>query len=143
MAIGIAEIVALEEELHDPSVRTRPEVVNRLLADAFFEFGRSGGAYGKQDCLEALASEPVEARAVQRIGGDYALRQLAPHLVLLTYKSTVTDPGSGEQKHTHRASIWALLEGRWQMTFHQGTPTGADQVALQQISAIRGYGIPE
>ncbi len=28
--------------------------------------------------------------------------------------------------HTLRSSVWKLIDGNWQMAFHQGTPTVAE-----------------
>jgi hypothetical protein len=47
------------------------------------------------------------------------LHTLAPDVVLATYR--VVD--ETRKQHTLRSSIWKLKDGRWQMVFHQGTPT--------------------
>jgi hypothetical protein len=51
------------------------------------------------------------------------IRSAIEEVVLVTYRSVSRDPVSGKERHALRSSIWKLIDGRWQMTFHQGTPT--------------------
>jgi hypothetical protein len=44
---------------------------------------------------------------------DFATRELAPDVVLVTYKTA----------SALRSSIWKRIGGKWQMIFHQGTGT--------------------
>lgn len=115
-------IRGLEEALFKPSVRASPEALDRLLADDFVEFGRSGGVHDKTEVIRSLAegnAETVDAPAAR----DFVLRSLADDVVLLTYLSFRVANGR-EERHTLRSSIWRLIDGRWQMAFHQGTPAG-------------------
>lgn len=114
-------IRALEEELFKQSVRGSPEAVNTLLADSFVEFGRSGRMYKKEEVVRLLAIESI-AKFEPRSARDFTLRSLADDVVLLTYRSFHVVEGK-EDRHTLRSSIWKLMSGRWQMIFHQGTPT--------------------
>lgn len=111
---------SLEERLHDPAIRNAPEMVAALLADDFLEFGRSGGVYGKEDVIRSLSAEwgrqPSELTA-----HGYAARLLAADVLLLTYKTTRRQEGTPDL-HTLRSSVWKLIDGSWQMVFHQGTP---------------------
>lgn len=54
---------------------------------------------------------------------DFSVRVLCEGVVLVTYRSARNDPASGQEWHSLRASIWKLVDGRWLMSFHQGTPT--------------------
>ncbi|MGO4670137.1 DUF4440 domain-containing protein [Bosea sp. 2YAB26] len=115
-------IRGLEEELFKPSVRTSPEALDRLLADGFVEFCRSGGVHDKTEVIRSLAegnAQTVEVPAAR----DFVLRSLADDVVLLTYLSFRVAHGR-EERHTLRSSIWRFIDGRWQMVFHQGTPAG-------------------
>lgn len=115
-------IRGLEEELFKPSVRTSPEALDRLLADSFVKFGRSGGVHDKTEVIRSLAegnAQTVEVPAAR----DFVLRSLADDVVLLTYLSFRVANGR-EERHTLRSSVWRFIEGRWQMVFHQGTPAG-------------------
>jgi hypothetical protein len=62
-----------------------------------------------------------------RAGGDDGSRTsvLAPGVVLATYRLAWSEGGYEAPKQSLRSSIWKLIEGRWQMVFHQGTPSPA------------------
>lgn len=114
-------IRSLEEELFKPSVRRSPEMVGRLLAEDFVEFGRSGRIYDRALTLSSLAAEDA-ADGSTPTATDFLLRSLAENVVLLTYRSCRQD-ADGNTTHSLRSSIWKFADGRWQMLFHQGTPT--------------------
>src|SRR6185369_8984204 len=108
----------LEERLFRPEVRRSPEAVAALLAVDFVEFGRSGMAYDRGCVIDSLQREaPVE-----RTISDFSARRLADTVTLVTYRSARQVEG-GQAVHSLRSSIWKLSDGRWQMVFHQGTPT--------------------
>ena len=112
----------LEEQLLRPDVRGSAEQVGRLLADDFIEFGSSGHAYDKRQVLEALQQEKPDP-TVRISLAEFAARRLAPGVFLVTYR-TIWDGGADEPRRSRlRSSIWKLIEGRWQMVFHQGTPS--------------------
>jgi hypothetical protein len=109
----------LEERLLLREGRSSPETVSALLAAEFVEFGRSGSVFNRQSVIEALQEE----EAVERTVSDFSVRRLAQGVALVTYRSTRRDPEGGKDVHSLRSSIWKLIDGRWQMIFHQGTPT--------------------
>jgi hypothetical protein len=112
-------IKSLEETLLDPAVRKNSEQVSNLLADDFLEFGSSGRTFDKAAILEDLRNEPPHQTA--RLS-DFAIRPLAPEVILVTYRTTRHD-SSGQIIHqAQRGSIWIHRDNRWQITFHQGTP---------------------
>jgi hypothetical protein len=109
----------LEERLLRAEVRRSPDEAGKLLASDFIEFGSSGAVYSRQQILEALAKEsPMELSAT-----DFSVRVLCDDVVLVTYRSARNDPASGQEWHSLRSSIWKFVNGRWLMSFHQGTPT--------------------
>jgi hypothetical protein len=110
----------VEERLLHPEVRSSSDELSRLLADDFIEFGSSGAIYNKQQIIGLLAREQMMERSI----ADFSVRALADDVVLLTYRSTMRDPATAEEWHSLRSSIWKLHDARWQMIFHQGTPTG-------------------
>jgi hypothetical protein len=118
-------IQGLEKELFKQTVRGSSDEVDKLLADNFVEFGRSGRVYHKEEVIRSLAAE--SAGAVQTLtASDFALKPLADGVVLLTYRS-LRRGEDGRELHSLRSSIWKLIGGRWQMVFHQGTPTNPAQ----------------
>jgi hypothetical protein len=110
---------ALEESLLDPTNRRNSEQVSTLLADDFVEFGSSGRTFDKASILEDLHNEPPRPASLL---SDFAIRPLAPEVMLVTYRTTRHD-SSGQITHqAHRSSIWINQNGTWQLAFHQGTP---------------------
>lgn len=114
-------IQKLEEELFRQTVRGSRETVSKLLAENFMEFGRSGGVFRKEEVVRSLATEG-SGNSHAPTASNFELTSLANDVVLLTYRSrrTVED---GKELHSLRSSIWKHIDGRWQMIFHQGTPT--------------------
>lgn len=110
----------LEKSLHRRDVRGSQADVDRLLADDFKEIGRSGRMYDKHQTLAALAAETATL-AVE--AGDFEFREIAAGVVLLTYFARTTDDAGS--RASLRSSVWKLIDGRWRMLFHQGTPTDA------------------
>jgi hypothetical protein len=121
MRIGPQEAAKLEElekSLHRREVRNAAQIVDQLLADDFVEIGRSGRVYDKTQILSALAAE---SGVVAVETDNFQFRTIADGVVLLTYVTRTTD-GAGSRAAL-RSSIWKQIDGRWQMLFHQGTPT--------------------
>jgi hypothetical protein len=119
-AAEVAQLWALEEDLLKPEVRKSVDRVGQLLADEFIEFGSSGRVFNKAKIIVALQQEACDA--VHRISlTDFTVRRLAPDVMLVTYRTTIQDP----PESSLRSSIWKLISGRWQMVFHQGTPSKA------------------
>jgi hypothetical protein len=116
----IAVFRSLETALHKREVRNSRARVAALIADDFIEFGRSGGVYNKHDVLSSLEEEQTDIRIEV---SDFAVRELAAEVVLVTYKTTVRDVSPASDDAALRSSIWINRDGRWQMTFHQGTRT--------------------
>jgi hypothetical protein len=112
----------LEEELHlNPEVRHSPVQLGDLLSDDFVEFASLGGVSNKQQVIEALAQEGPPDPAVRLSLVDFVARGLASDVILVTYR-IIQEGGPGTRRASKlRSSIWKLIEGRWQMLFHQGT----------------------
>jgi|SRR5215831_11902728 len=123
--VSLAEVALLrdlEEDLLKPEVRGSPDRINHLLADEFIEFGSSGRVFDKRRIIEALQQEtPEKTLPISLV--DFAVRRLAPNVMLVTYRATSQDTLESRL----RSSIWKLIEGRWQMVFHQGTPSRGQQ----------------
>lgn len=107
----------LEEQLLQPDIRRSVETLAAMIADEFVEFGSSGRAYDKQQILDSLPNE----NPIPRMLSDFKTNMLAPGVILATYHATYKKPGA-KPAHSRRCSIWKLMNGRWQMIFHQGTP---------------------
>ena len=106
------ECIGLEKSLLEHSTRRNKDIVEKLFADDFFEFGSSGKIYNKIDVHQALSTEAM--RYFKAI--DFKVTHLNDNAVLVTYKLF-----EGEDISL-RSSIWFRnAHGDWQMIFHQGT----------------------
>ena len=109
----------LEERLLDPVIRRDSALVATLLADDFLEFGASGRVFDKASILEDLKNDPP--RPASRLT-DFVIRELSPTIILATYRATRFNANGEPIGQSRRSSIWAHVNGQWQITFHQGTP---------------------
>ena len=115
-----ATLKVLEEQLLDPAVRQSRESVAALISGDFMEIGASGRIYDKAQAVEGLAQERFAPQA-KRSAYDFQCRMLTDGVALLTYKALHVE--ASVETRTLRSSIWKLKQGRWQLVFHQGTPS--------------------
>jgi hypothetical protein len=118
----LATLRSLECELHDPHVRCSRERLVTLLHPQFREFSRAGAEFSQTQIIEHL---PSEANASRVHAQGFAIFELAPTVVLLTYKSAYISPSGQLERHANRSSIWRRETLGWQLIFHQATPTEA------------------
>jgi hypothetical protein len=111
----------LEQDLHRSEVRSSRAAVSALLTDDFMEFGSSGKVYNKAAIIDALVQEaPSDPAALPEVY-DFTVKPITAEAVLVLYRSVRRPDGVTPEKQTLRSSIWKLIDGRWQMFFHQGT----------------------
>jgi len=108
----------LEEDLWREETRFDIAYMERLLAEDFVEFGRSGRIYRRDETL-AHPRQPIEAVLPLP---DFAVRLLTGDVAQVTYNSAVTYDGVVQQGR--RSSIWSRTAHGWVLRFHQGTPYG-------------------
>lgn len=118
----LAVIQVLEVELHHSGVRCDAARLDHLLHEGFHEIGRSGNRYDRATVVRFLGAQEEASPAVS---DDFVLQELAPGVVLLSYRSADVQPDGALSRHTLRSSIWVMEEGRWQIRYHQGTPAAA------------------
>jgi hypothetical protein len=80
---------------------------------------RAGASGTQAQIIEHLLS-PYNSTRMHAHG--FALWQLAPSVILLTYKSAYFSSSGSLERYANRSSIWRLEALGWQMVFHQGTP---------------------
>ena len=97
----------LEEGLRRAEVRFDSRRMNEVLAPDFFEFGRSGRAYRRQDIMD-IELQPIDARLPLM---DFRARLLDSDLAQVTYVSAVTY--GGVEELANRSSIWSRTEHGW------------------------------
>lgn len=112
-------IRTLEERMLTPDVRASAEELDSLLADDFIEVGSSGRVYDKQQVIAALQFERAETYTLNA----FATRLLGSDVILATYRVARRSQSSTNPEHSLRSSIWRYQGERWQLLFHQGTPT--------------------
>ena len=109
-------LIELEQLLVQPATRLSVELLNRYLADDFYEIAATGRCFGKADVLERLPSEtPVITQQ------DFDCRVLAEGLAQLTYRATIQREGDDTVAYSMRSSLFRFDGEKWQMVFHQGT----------------------
>lgn len=115
----LSTLQALECELHQPTTQDAERLCT-LLHPNFREFRRSGAEYTLATVLEQLtiAADPVIIHAQ-----DFSALELAPDVILLTYRSAQVISDGTLERHTNRTSLWRRETVGWQMIFHQGTAT--------------------
>lgn len=116
-----AQLQALEAALQSQAVRADSARLATLLADEFVEFGSSGTLWTRAATLAALPGEDFCPRSIS----DFHARLLADDVAFVTYRSQRHASGALPASASLRSSLWKWRDGRWQMTFHQGTPIPA------------------
>jgi hypothetical protein len=112
-----SELERLEESLWRAPTRFDRAYMEGVLAPDFFEFGRSGRVYDRDEML-AVGGATIPARLPLR---DFAARPISDGVVLVTYVSAV---GEAEPEYANRSSLWTRTGRGWRLRFHQGTPRG-------------------
>lgn len=112
------ELLALEEQLLKPEVRSSPGSVAPMLSDKFAEFGSSGHVWDKEEVIRELQQNPAMRASLTH----FKAMGLALDIVLATYRITILAPPNEPQIQSLRSSIWQRIDGRWQLVFHQATP---------------------
>ena len=102
----------LEEELWREETRFDLSRMEEVIAEDFFEFGRSGRIYQRADTL-SVPSTPIEAVIPLP---DFDARLLAEGVAQVTYNSVVTYGENIEE--ARRSSIWTRSSGGWKLRFH-------------------------
>lgn len=111
------QLIELEQLLIQPATRLSTELLNRYLADDFYEIGASGRCFGKADVLTRLPTETPPVITQQ----DFDCRVLADGLAQLTYRATIQRAEHEVVAYSIRSSLYRFDGANWQMLFHQGT----------------------
>lgn len=106
----------LEESLWVSETRFNLEYMKQILSPDFFEFGKSGRVYSREETLTAPAQE-IEARLPLK---EFSVHQVARDAILTTYVSEVKV--ARRPQVANRSSIWVKTGNMWKLRFHQGTP---------------------
>ncbi|GAC1392133.1 MAG: hypothetical protein NVSMB46_07080 [Candidatus Saccharimonadales bacterium] len=106
----------LEESLWKRETRFNETYMKSILAEDFFEFGRSGKVYSREESL-SVSDQEIHAKLPLK---DFAIHEIDENVVLITYISEVQ---YDEMEIGNRSSLWIKSDSEWKLKFHQGTPT--------------------
>ena len=104
----------LEVSLWKPQTRFDRDYMDNLLTEEFFEFGRSGRTYRRDEVLSA----PMQVIDIDLPLKEFQIHRVAPDVVLVTYVSEVQYE---ELEIGNRSSLWVRKDDDWKLRFHQGT----------------------
>jgi hypothetical protein len=113
----LEELRSLELSALDPTVRSSPGLLSRLLADDFIEFGSYGKIYDKQQIIDQLQSRSSAEYSVTNL----QVELLSSSIALVTYRCFRSSQIDRGKNISLRSSIWRKGNESWQMVFHQGT----------------------
>ena len=111
----IKELRELEESLWTAKTRFDREYMNSILSPGFFEFGRSGRIYKREETINVSPQEINAALPLK----NFQVHPVSDDVVIVTYISEVT---YGELESGNRSSVWLKTSDGWKLQFHQGTP---------------------
>ncbi|CAN4278062.1 DUF4440 domain-containing protein [Pseudoxanthomonas sp. LjRoot125] len=116
----LADLTALETELHHPGATCTRARLEHLLHPDFHEIGRSGTRYTRQTVIDFL----TDRSSLPHVAAyDHRLERLADDVALLHFASHGIE-GDGARIHAAlRMSVWRRTALGWQLHYHQGTPT--------------------
>ncbi len=105
----------LEESLWRSETRFDLDFQEKVFAPDFFEFGRSGRTYTREQMIRT-DSTPIMAKLPLE---NFKIHMLDERNALVTYVSEVQHD---ELDRANRCSVWSKTSDGWQLRFHQGTP---------------------
>ena len=115
-ADDIDRLRLLEEQLWRPDTRFSRAFMERVLGEAFFEFGASGKRWTRGETIDAAPCAINVALPLP----DFSARALTASVALVTYRSVEHQP-DGSRRRAWRSSIWVRTDDDWKLEFHQGT----------------------
>lgn len=104
-----------EPIFHRPEHGSRREDFDAMMAPGFFEVGASGRVYPREFVLDELDRRRAHPLSEHLVVDEFACRQLAADLYLVTYHL------DQDGRKSRRATLWRMADGRWQIVYHQGT----------------------
>ncbi|MFD1914946.1 DUF4440 domain-containing protein [Paeniglutamicibacter kerguelensis] len=106
------EIVGLETSLLSAESRNDVERLEQMIHHDFYEIGRTGRYWERDDVIRVLNTIPDQ---IQGVAFDRVV-ELAPGVAHVRFR---TEDALGT---VHRSSIWMREGDHWQQRYHQGTP---------------------
>lgn len=114
--VEFEEFLRLETDLWRAETRFDRVYMDEILADDFYEVGRSGNLHSRES---VLSFERIDIDVVLPLP-DFQVHLLGLDVALVSYNTAVTYDGIVEK--SRRASLWQRVAGSWKLKYHQGTP---------------------
>ena len=115
--IDFEKLKELEESLWLSETRFDYEYMDKVLASDFFEFGRSGRTYKREETLSGSRPQTINIKFPLK---NFSIALIDTNVALVTYISEVMYE---KMEVANRSSIWLKNADGWKIKFHQGTPT--------------------
>jgi hypothetical protein len=112
-----AELKDLEVSLWQSKTRFDRTYMEHVLAPDFFEFGRSGRRWTRDECLEVTGKVEINVKLPLEAFNTHLIDDMT---VLVTY---ITEARYDTVERSNRSSLWSKTGEGWRLRFHQGTPT--------------------
>jgi len=112
-------LAGLEAEIHHPGRPCTRQRLEQLLAPAFYEVGRSGAQYSREQVITFWLDRGAMTSVMPF---NHRVHQVSSDVAILSYE---TDEGGRQGTRSNparRASVWRHGEGGWQLIYHQATP---------------------
>jgi hypothetical protein len=90
------------------------------MAPEFWEIGASGQRYSREFVRDTVVERLRNPGDDPWRCAEFGLRELAPHVFLLTYVLEQVE------RRTMRSTIWRRDPDGWRVVFHQGTMASPD-----------------
>ncbi|EHA1004258.1 DUF4440 domain-containing protein [Clostridium perfringens] len=113
------QIFQLENDLIKSEVRKSAEKINEILSNDFVEFSSSGSEYHYK-CGDVFQDEEDERTLDWEIL-NFKVKKVAENCILATYRVIKHDELDERKRYSLRSSLWTEENGKWKMSFHQGT----------------------
>lgn len=104
----------LEESLWLEKTRFDLAYMDSVLDETFFEYGRSGRIYTREEIL-AHSYQEIKAKLPLE---NFQVHDIGENIKQVTYVSEV----GNAKLRANRSSIWVKKLSDWKLLFHQGTP---------------------
>jgi hypothetical protein len=119
MMSSLEQFRELEIKVMTAAGERRADDIRDLVADDFFEIGRSGTTYTKAEVLAAIEVAPLRKFTLE----DFKVVASGEGWALVIYRAGERTAYSSTA--SLRSTLWVERGGKWQIVFHQGTVISA------------------
>lgn len=109
------ELIRLEEEGLEASLKQDARKIGEMLADDYFGINFEGQVEDKAKVLEVIANPPMKFDSLKN--SEYKVSVLG-EVAIVTALTTATGPVSGQARFT---DVWVKRNGKWKLLNSQGT----------------------